>query len=132
MLYPATEYYPYLLKCLELLNMIAKETNNFVPLFCKFKHLLANKAFYKNMKVKKTKEFDFEINIKALRDNYENNRYWSDLLLKILALINQNLSCYVNTPFFEDYAVKYLRLLKKLYKVRNLPERKNNIKDMVS
>lgn len=121
-----------MLKCLEMLGGLIRETNNFIPLFCKFKLILTNKLFYKNFKQKKAKEFDFEVNIKCLKENYENARYWSDLLNKILALITENLACYVNTPFFEDYAVKYLKLLKKLYKVRNLPERKSAIKDTVS
>ena len=132
MLYPSTQYYPYLLKCLEMITTIAKDTNNYVPMFCKFKLLLTNKYFFKGQKTKKAKEFDFETNIKCLKENYENNRYWTDLLNKILALMTENLACYVNSPFFEDYAIKYQKLLKKLYKMKNLLERKNSIKDMVS
>lgn len=130
-LYPATEYYPYLIKCLEMLTDLMESTNNYVPLLCKFKLLLSNKFFYRNQKTKKAKEFDFEVNIKCLQDNYKNNRYWSDLLNRILALITRNLACYINSPFFEDYSMKYLRLLKRVYKVKNLTERKNSIKDTV-
>ena len=130
-LYPSTQYYPYLLKCLEMVSTLVRETNNFIPLFCKFKLLLTNKLFHKNQKVKKAKEFDFEVSIKCLLEHSNNNRYWTDLLNKILALITENLSCYVNSPFFEDYAVKYQKLLKRLYKVRNLPERTDSIKNTV-
>lgn len=130
-LYPATTYYPYLLKCLEMLSGLIKDTKNYIPLFCKFKLLLTNKYFYKSSKVKKAKEFDFEVNIKCLKENYENNRYWTDYLNKILGLISENLSCYTNSPVFEDYACKYLKMLTKIYKLRNLPDRKNNIKNTV-
>lgn len=131
-LYPATEYYPLFLKYISLINKIIKGTGVFIPLYSKFKALLNNKMLYKKYELKKAKEFDFELSIKATKDRYSNNKYWDDFLIKLSHLIIENLSYCVTSPSFDSFALKMAKLLKTFYKRRNSMERKQVLKRIVN
>lgn len=127
-LYNQTNYYPYHLKILEMMNEIELKTSIKTPIFYHIQIILQNKFFRKNFYENKKKGFEFFLNIKSQDIFMMNNKFWDDLLKNLLSLIIRHLSHHVSSPYFQDYSFSIYKFLKRLYKSNLSMEKKQIIK----
>ena len=130
-LYNQTNYYPYHLKILEMMNEIELKTSIKTPIFYHIQKILQNKFFRKNFAENNKKGFEFFLNIKSQDMFIMNNKFWDDLLKNLLSLIIRHLSHHVSSPYFQDYSNSIYKFLKRLYKSNLSMEKKQMIKKVL-
>lgn len=130
-LYPALEFYPLFVLLLENLMLVAKAIGTLIPFLPYVFRMLRNKGFLTQFEEKSEKEFDFEIRIKVTAEHTSQNRFWHDLLLRLMHLIVNSLGAFVGSPAFIELTAVPLKALKTLYKKRMSLQNKTTVKRTV-
>ena len=113
------------------MNNITEKTHLVIPMVAQISKILKAKYFYKKLPDKKTKEFDFEVNIRCSSELHDNGKYWTDLLNELVHILAKHLALQINLPHFDNFVIIPHRLLKQLYKSKMPIERKQNVKRLV-
>jgi hypothetical protein len=130
-LFPHQNYYPMRLHIFKMFNLLIERTHMNIPIMHYIEAMLKSKNFYKKFGDKKAKEFDFEINFRCVKENFENNKYWEDLTSELLCVLAKHISLNQNAPYFDTMLNVPVRLLKRLYKSKMPLDRKVNVKRLV-
>ena len=117
-LHPPIANLPFQIHVLEIIVNISQDSHLKFPIYPHIYRLLQSKYFYINRFASKGKEFDFEIKIKCTSKEVLSQKFWEEMLDRLLYLILIQVNELKNVPGLRYHSMAYLKMLKKMLRMK--------------